>query len=347
MRPLVALDALAFYVGKLMVPWSLAIDYGRTPQAAIANRWVYWTWIVPVAVAVVLWLMRRRIPGAVAGAALAVAALLPVLGLVRFDFQEFSTVADHYLYLPMFGVALLAAACLANLPAGKWAGVAALALAVFAGRSIAQTRHWSDSVRLFRHTVSVNPASAASYNGLAAALLEQGKPSEALQAAERAVDLKPGDAQLRGTQAAILASLGRLPDAEAAYRAALALDPPVGKPQLLAQLAGIVAQQGRVEDAMPIARQAIELDPREPVAHMNLGIMLAQRGQLEDAARELATAGQLARDPRAYMNAGAMMARAGRLDVARTYFQAALNLAPNSGEARAALSELDRARGGR
>jgi Flp pilus assembly protein TadD len=75
---------------------------------------------------------------------------------------------------------------------------------------------------------------------------------------------------------------------------------------------------------------------------MNLGIMLAQRGQLEEAARELATAGELARDPRAYMNAGAMMAQAGRLEEARKYFQAALSLAPDAKDARAALAELDR-----
>ena len=32
-----------------------------------------------------------------------------MLGLVSFDFQSYSTVADHYLYLPMLGVALCAA----------------------------------------------------------------------------------------------------------------------------------------------------------------------------------------------------------------------------------------------
>ena len=83
-----------------------------------------------------------------------------------------------------------------------------------------------------------------------------------------------------------------------------------------------------MDEAIPLARQAIALDPNEPVARMNLGVMLAQRGQLEEAARELATAGRLARDPRAYMNAVPTMAKAGRLDHARTYFQAALDLAP-------------------
>jgi protein O-mannosyl-transferase len=331
LRPLVALDALAFYAGKLVFPWSLAIDYGRTPQAALRNGWAYWTWVVPITLAIILWFMRRRFPGVVAGAALAVTGLLPVLGLVRFDFQEFSTVADHYLYLPMFGIGLLVAACLAKAPVKRWAGVSVLVLVVLAGRSMAQTRHWSDSVALFRHTLSVNPDSAGSYNGLAAALLEQGKAGEALAAAEAAVGLKPDDAQVRGTHAAILAAVGRLPEAEAAYRTAVALDPPVGKAQLLAQLAG----------------QAIELDPREPVAHMNLGVMLADRGQLEEAARELATAGELARDPRAYLNAGAMMARIGRLDEARRYVEAALSVAPRSAEARGALAELDRAQGRR
>src|SRR2546429_5289362 len=37
MRPLVATDALAFYLFKLIFPLHLAPDYGRTPRVAIAH----------------------------------------------------------------------------------------------------------------------------------------------------------------------------------------------------------------------------------------------------------------------------------------------------------------------
>ena len=37
-RPVVALDALGFYLGKLLLPVPLTIDYGRTPLGVLANR---------------------------------------------------------------------------------------------------------------------------------------------------------------------------------------------------------------------------------------------------------------------------------------------------------------------
>ena len=90
--------------------------------------WAYFTWTVPAAVAVLLWLARRRFPWLVAAAALFCVGVAPVLGLVPFDFQNFSTVCDHYLYFAMFGPALAAAFVLnaiAVRPTGRVASRAA------------------------------------------------------------------------------------------------------------------------------------------------------------------------------------------------------------------------------
>src|SRR5207248_102963 len=105
-RPLVAADALAFYLVKLVFPRDLVVAYGRTPDRVLSQPQVYVAWMLPAAVAAMIWLWRpgRRWLGA--AALLVLAGLGPTLGLVNFDFQYFSTVADHYLYLPMFGVAL-------------------------------------------------------------------------------------------------------------------------------------------------------------------------------------------------------------------------------------------------
>src|SRR5437870_4658227 len=55
-RPLVAADALAFYLYKLSLPLSVAPDYGRVPELVIEKKWIYFTWAVPCAVAVLIWL---------------------------------------------------------------------------------------------------------------------------------------------------------------------------------------------------------------------------------------------------------------------------------------------------
>ncbi len=53
-----------------------------------------------------LWYQRTRVPWLVSTAGVFVAGLLPVLGLVPFAFQAYSTVADRYVYIAMLGPAL-------------------------------------------------------------------------------------------------------------------------------------------------------------------------------------------------------------------------------------------------
>ena len=92
-RPIIAGDAIAFYMYKLIWPLKLAVDYGRTPRETLASGWAYVTALVPLAMAIVLWRKRRSWPIVCAGAVIFVLGMLPVSGLVRFDFQIYSTVA--------------------------------------------------------------------------------------------------------------------------------------------------------------------------------------------------------------------------------------------------------------
>src|SRR5690606_14811078 len=106
-RPLVAMDALAFYFRQILFPWRLASDYGRTPEWLLSHRGQWLCALVPLILAVVI--VRLRRPAVTAGACLLIAGVLPVLWLSTFQYQVFSTVADHYLYTAMIGPALLTA----------------------------------------------------------------------------------------------------------------------------------------------------------------------------------------------------------------------------------------------
>jgi hypothetical protein len=46
-RPVIALDALAFYLGKLLAPTGLTVDYGRTPVHVYASGVWWFSWIAP------------------------------------------------------------------------------------------------------------------------------------------------------------------------------------------------------------------------------------------------------------------------------------------------------------
>jgi hypothetical protein len=83
----------------------LAADYGRAPDAALAAGWPCWTWVGPVALAVLLTAAKQMriclVPCFIFGA-----ALLPTLGWVPCNFQVVSTVADRSNYFTLLGPAV-------------------------------------------------------------------------------------------------------------------------------------------------------------------------------------------------------------------------------------------------
>ena len=195
-RPLVAADALAFYLYKLVAPVHLSPDYGRRPSAALAHGWLWWTWVFPAIAGVAAWRLGKARPWLVAAGLVFVAALLPVLGLVRFTFQFYSTVADHYLYLAMLGPALAAAGWLATAKSRGAATACAAVLAALAVRSAVQTSAWRDDLALWTHATSVYPEGFAAHSNFGAAIrrTHPGDP-RALDAAigefRKAVELNP------------------------------------------------------------------------------------------------------------------------------------------------------------
>ncbi|HEY0076607.1 MAG TPA: hypothetical protein VGB77_21130, partial [Abditibacteriaceae bacterium] len=106
-RPLVAGDALAFYMGRFAWPVSLGINYGRRPDWLLQQPWAWVMWISPALLAWLCW--RSREPKLRAAFLLWLAFLLPVLGFLPFGYQSSSTVADRYMYLPLLGAALVLA----------------------------------------------------------------------------------------------------------------------------------------------------------------------------------------------------------------------------------------------
>ncbi len=163
-RPAVAADAIAFYVYKLVWPLNLCVDYGHHPQAIVDNHLIYFTWVLPVAlVALLCWKCNRN---ATAAALLWLFPLLPVLGFVGFEFQQISTTADHYLYLPMLGVAVFIAWTLTIIKSSSKTLFAVLILIAMAARTVLQEPAWQNTRTLFQHTLQVNPDSVIASDGL-------------------------------------------------------------------------------------------------------------------------------------------------------------------------------------
>lgn len=260
LRPLIVLDSLAWYAGKLLMPVDLTIDYGRTPRVALASDSIYVGAFAIAVVIVVAWWLRRRQPLVAAGLAIAAIGPLPVLGLTRFDFQYYSTVADHYLYTGMLGIAMSVAALYRLLPSRslQTAGfLVLLPLAVLASR---QAGLWHNTQSLFGHNLAVTPRGLGPNRVLGFAAAQRGDDKTAVEFLKVALQNYPRDAMANYNLANALVRLGDAKGAAAAFQIAIEANPK--KPEYRHNYAILLIGVGQLDEAERQLELAIETDPR-------------------------------------------------------------------------------------
>jgi hypothetical protein len=250
LRPLVALDALAFYIWKIIWPARLAIDYGRTPAQIIASGAIWWTWLLPIAVAVVAIVFRRN-RMLLASLLLFVIGVAPVLGFVPFTFQTISTVADHYMYPSMLGVAVLVGMFASRGAAFRRIGLG-LVVAMSA-RSFVAAGAWQNNDALFFNALNVNPRSAMSHTNWGVALAQRGDHHAALDHFAQAVAVDPDYAFGRLNLANLLRAQGRHAEAAREFRELLRLYRKQRNvdPHLIAGLERLIEQLEQLERSEP------------------------------------------------------------------------------------------------
>lgn len=344
-RPLIASQSIAFYLMKIAWPANLSIDYGQNPSAVLAGSWVYWAWIVPAIAIVIAAALWKRSRGPAVGLAIFVIAPLHTLGFVAFDFQRISTVADHYLYVAMLGIGLIAGWGVSLLPRRAAVGAVLIAGVSMSICSFAQTYVWRNSTTLLEHALQINPKSWAAENSLAVLDLQEGRAEKALERATRAIGLNPAEPQPYLVRGSVLAGRGDLPAATAEFRRAVDVAP--NHAGALTNLGGILAQQRQFNDALVILQRAIVADPDNAQARLNLGTLQAQQGDYVPAASNLQAAVALSpTDTRARMNLGYVLLQLNRREEAMEQFQAVLAANPNHPAAREALQSLSLPVGG-
>lgn len=312
-RPIVAMDSIGFYLKQLILPIHLGLDYGRTPRMVLGTGLTAYT-VLAAVLAAAVWAGRRS-GMVVAAFAIFAAAVLPVLGLIPFDFQQYSTTSDHYLYLAMLGPALLFAWALPAIESARWfirrpASIVAILVVLALGvRSFAQTLYWSNTATLFAHALEVNPNSPAARVNLAIALTDQ----------------------------------GRLAEAAEHYRALLAVDP--SNPKAHLGLGQVLARANQPEPALTHLRQAAELQPENPLTHYNLGLLLSSLGRDDEAIAAYRRALEAEPDfPEAHTNLATALLIRGDLDGAEKHYREALRIRPDLSVPKRGLEAVKEAR---
>jgi Flp pilus assembly protein TadD len=284
-RPLVAGDAVTFYLYKAIVPVRLAIDYGRSPQAVLQHASILLTGLLPYALAGLVWVFRARLRILFTSTAIFAVALLPTLGLLDFGFQAYSTVADRYLYLALFGPALAVASLLSLRPRyinrRVLGGLCLLVLALPALGTSLQIRHWRSNASLFQHALSINQGSSAAHNNLGLALEADGKTAEAIAHFRQAVRIMPKAPKAYNNLGIALAEEGETAEAIAHFRTALRLRSNFAEAHRNLGIA--LCAQGKSAEAVAHYREALRTNPNDPEVHNNLGTALIANGKTSQA----------------------------------------------------------------
>lgn len=281
-RPLVALDALAFYAAKLVVPLRLAMDYGRSPDWLATTPWIWCTWIVPIGIGAAVYLARRRAPWLVAATLFFAGALVTVLGLVRFDFQSKSTVADHYVYVALLGPSLALAFLLVRRSVERIVLIGAMILVPLATIARAQVPVWHDTASLFTHTLAINPRSVPAHINLGHILYVQGRTEEAMRHDEAALVTRPDEPEAHNNLGNALLRLKRPEEAAGHFRAALAIQPDSVSSHFNLGIA--LSDMGDIAGAAREYRETLRLAPNNAAAQTNLAEIDLNAGDYEKAA---------------------------------------------------------------
>jgi tetratricopeptide (TPR) repeat protein len=177
--------SLAGYAGKFLFPVRLAAYYPHRLQAWQAvplGETALAVLLLAAATAAALFLRRRR-PWILAGWGWFVVSLLPVIGIVQAGGQA---MADRYMYLPMVGLALVAAGAGGELAERRprllpaLAALSASALLLLAVLAFRQAGYWRDDVALFSHATEVTEGNWKAHQVLGDVLQKRGREGEAI-----------------------------------------------------------------------------------------------------------------------------------------------------------------------
>lgn len=292
-RALISGRAFWFYLGKLFWPENLIFIYPRWH----VSQAVWWQYLFPVAALLllgVLWLVRQRCRGPLAGLLFFSGTLFPALGFLNVYPFRYSFVADHFQYLAGIGPIALAAAGITQtlslfekrFPSLKPMLCGAL-MTVLLALTWRQCGMYRDNETLWRTTAAKNPGSWMAHDNLGNALSDVGKVDEAIMEHHKALKLRPDSAEVSSDLANALLLNGQIDEAIANYKKSLEINP---RNQATHYNLGnvLLHKTGHLDDAIFHLEQCVAIErslkrPENVYAHYDLGVALYKKDRIEEA----------------------------------------------------------------
>ncbi|HTL17260.1 MAG TPA: tetratricopeptide repeat protein, partial [Patescibacteria group bacterium] len=333
-----SLVAYGLYIGKLIWPTNLSIDYPFRWDWPALEVITCVTVLLIVTIVVLLGWKRRLF--LMTGWAWYLGTLVPVIGVFHFG-NHF--MADRYEYLTTIGLMIMicwTGASLVKTQTTRFLAILCSVASVVGCLIVArhQLGFWRNTQALFEHALAVNPKDFVALNNLGFYFDERGDAAKAEQYYRAALSISPGSTFALEKLAVLLISKGKYADAVSTCETALKLDPGMADAHCTLGLA--LMKEGKRDAAVEQYLESLRIRPDFAPAHYNLANALASIGQFDQAVEHYRAC--LRWDPDsadAHNNLAFLLARIGRLDEAEVHFQAALQLKPDFWQAEFGLAE--------
>ncbi len=273
------------YIGKALWPTNLAPLYPHPWQPL--PMWQVIPSLLALLAITALMIAARRRRYLLVGWLWFLGTLVPMIGIVHVGNQA---MADRYAYLPYIGLFIMICWSVAELAASRkvpvvivraFSVIVLLALAMVTHR---QLSYWSDSVKLWTHTLQVTNDNYIAHDNLALPLMQQGRTEEAIQHYQAALAIYADDPSANLALAMYAHQHGRLQEAIARYEQMIRITPagPARAQQFTSE--GLVyLDMHDVGDAQKDFQQAVEMDPQNIRGWLGLGVVAEQTGDLRAA----------------------------------------------------------------
>lgn len=286
-RPLIFSDALNFYFSKLILPIKLCVAYGRTPQFVMAHWWLYLSWLIPIILLYLIWRFRKRFPLFGIGVLMFIVGFLPVSGLIPFEYQNWSTVADRYLYLSMFGAALAFSGLLK-----RWRKawiLAILLIGFWSVSSFIQASHWQNKIMLWSDAIEKYPNRIPMpYNNRAIAYADSGEYEQAFDDFRQAIKIDSDYEQVYYNRGETYFQITEYDNAFADFNQAINVNPEYAKAYY--GRGNVYRERGQFREALQDYQRAIELNPNFADAYYYRGYVYQNMSDMENALKNYSLA---------------------------------------------------------
>ncbi len=286
---LTQLRAWVHYLGTLVVPLNLNVDYDFPVSHSFLEPQVILSVFILALVAVIIWKISKSIPAVGFFALWFTVTLLPTSSVIPLE----DVITDRWLYLPSVGYAVIIALVgekifRAKVKTGSRAGklvfffLCALMVELYGVATLLRNFTWTTDWTLWEDAAAKSPNKSRPYIGLGWALTNAGRIEEAIGQFKKAIQLDPRDGRAYLNLGYIYFLQGKLEEATQAFKKAMTLSPNL-LPECHNNLGVAYLRQGRIQEAIKEFQNALEIRPLYSNPYFNLAEIYDKQGDVDGA----------------------------------------------------------------